>query len=262
MVSPVGVTPRCAVHPEVDAGATCQRCGGFVCEACTTWVMGVLYCAACSLRPEVNYLETFRLKLWGRRDTNAWLVGCGTLVLLAGVLTAFVEGEWRLALVMLGAAGVGGAFYLGQRWARTALVFTPVVAGLASMALFGPVMLVGGFLLFVTALQIFLDPRNRLFFQVEVSEKELRRLWDLRVNNPLARHALSLGFASFICPVFGPPAVVMGAMALRKVDSRARPPIGRGWQAVAGMLLGVGGTALWVLVLGPLMKGMLERLPA
>jgi len=262
MVSPVGVTPRCAVHPEVDAGATCQRCGGFVCEACTTWVMGVLYCAACSLRPEVNYLETFRLKFWGRRDSNTYLVGCGTLVLLAGVLTAFVQGEWRLALVLLGAAGVGGAFYLGQRWARTALVFTPVVAGLMGAALFGPVVLVGGFLVFVTALQIFLDSRNRLFFQVEVSEKELRRMWDLRVNNPLARHALSMGFASFFVPLFGPPAVVLGAIALRKVDSTARPPIGRGWQAVAGMLLGVGGSALWLLVLGPMVKSLLERLHA
>ncbi|MFY2560322.1 DUF4190 domain-containing protein [Corallococcus terminator] len=262
MVSSVGVTPRCAVHPEVDAGATCQRCGGFVCEACTTWVMGVLYCAACSLRPEVNYLETFRLKFWGRRDPNTWMVGGGTLVLLAGVLTAFVQGAWRLALVLLGAAVVGGAFYLGQRWARTALVFTPVVTGLMGAALFGPVMLVGGFLLFVTALQILLDPRNRLFFRMEVSEKELRRMWDLRVNNPLARFALSMGISSFFLPFLGPLAVVLGVIALRKVDSRARPPIGRGGHALASILLGVGSVALWLLVLWPLMKSLLERLHA
>ncbi|NTX38187.1 MULTISPECIES: DUF4190 domain-containing protein [unclassified Myxococcus] len=262
MVSLVGVTPRCALHPEVEAGGTCQRCGGFVCEECSTWVMGVLYCAACSLRPEVNYLETFRLKLWGRRDTNAWLVGVGTLAVLAGVLTALLQGVWPMALVLLGAAVVGGAFYLGQHWARTALVFTPVVAGVAGAAMFGPALLVGGFLLFVTALQIFLDTRNRLFFRVDVSEKELRRLWDLRVNNPMARHALSLGFTTFIFPVLGPVAVVFGLIALRKVDSRARPPIGKGWQAVAGILLGVGGTVLWLLLFGPLMKGFLERLPA
>ncbi|QSQ11958.1 B-box zinc finger protein [Myxococcus landrumensis] len=254
MAPMVGVTPRCAVHPDEEADATCQRCGAFVCGTCATWVMSVLYCTDCAARPEVNYLEVFRLKFWGKRDANAWVVGIVSLGLIAGAAFAASQGEWLAAVVMLGAAGVGGGFFLGQRWARPALVLTPITAGLVAASVHGPGALVLSFLVFVSALQTFLDARNRLFFRVEVSEKDLRRLWDLRVNNPLARNALSLGITSFIIPVFAPFAVLVGALALRKVDLNARPPIGRKGQAMAAIVLGVGAVVFWVLVVIPYLQ--------
>lgn len=216
--------------------------------------MAVLYCTDCAARPEVNYLEVFRQGLWGKRDANAWVVGVVSLGLVAGGAWVASMREWFLAALMLGASGVGACFFLGQRWARTGLVATPVVAGLVGMSSQGPGALVLGFLMFVSALQTFLDARNRLFFRVEVSEKDLRRLWDLRVNNPLARNALSLGLTAFIIPVFAPFAVLVGALALRKVDPHARPPIGRKAHAIAAIVLGLGAGVFWVLVMIPYLQ--------
>ncbi|MFY1828189.1 B-box zinc finger protein [Myxococcus fulvus] len=261
MVSSVGVVPRCAVHPEEEAGATCQRCGAFTCDTCATWVMGVLYCATCAARPEVNYLEVFRQEHWGQRDANAWTVAGGTLLLvgLAG-LAVYLE-EWRLVPLLLGAVGMGVAFFLGQSWARPGLVLTPVVGGLWATSLYGPAALVAAFLMFISALQIFLDTRTRLFFRVEVSEKDLRRLWNLKVNNPLARHALSAGISSVFFPLMVPMALVLGLLGLRAVDAQARPPIGRKGQALAGIALGLGALALWGLVLWrPVTQAVFDRL--
>ncbi|MCP3137098.1 DUF4190 domain-containing protein [Pyxidicoccus xibeiensis] len=257
-VSP-GALPRCGVHPEELAAATCQRCGGFICTACSTWVMGTLYCAVCAARPEVNYLEDFRRKYWGKRDSGAWLVGAGSLALVfLAVMTALGLKRVDAALALLAAAGVGVAFFLGMRWARALLLVMPaacvgfVIAPDNGIAGLGAV-----FILFVFALQLFLDTRSRLFFQVDVSEKALRRLWELRVNNPLARHAASLGFSSLFMPLFAPLAIILGVIALRRVDPQARPPIGRRGQALTGIVLGVASVLAWVLFLGPVVWTML-----
>ncbi|NVI99420.1 hypothetical protein HV824_14995 [Myxococcus sp. AM009] len=249
-----GALPRCALHPEALAGATCQRCGGFVCTACTTWVMGQMYCPDCAARPEVNYLETFRLGLWGRRDASAWLVIGVAELLLFLALGALVGGTFHLALAFLASAGVGLAFFLGMRWARLGLLAVPLLAMLLTAPSMGAPALVF-FVPLMVAVNIFRDTRSRLFFRLDVPERELRRLWDLRVNNPLARHALSLsvgslllhvltpllsfigvGFVlSFICMAMATLALVLGAVALRRVDPEARPPIGRRWEALGAM---------------------------
>ncbi|WP_342377640.1 hypothetical protein NVS55_00020 [Myxococcus stipitatus] len=258
MVPMVGVTPRCAVHPNVEADATCRRCGAFVCGVCSTWVMSVLYCADCAARPEVNYLDVFRQGLWGKRDATAWWVGIFSLGFVAGGAWLASVGEWLLAMLLWASAGVGGCFFLGQRWARTGLAVAPVVVGIVAFWKMGPVALVCALLLFISTLKIFLDARNRLFFRVEVSEQDLLRLWDLHVNNPLARTALSLGVASFIIPVFAPFAVLVGALALRKVDPHARPPIGRKEHAMAGIGLGLGAVVVWVLLVTPYFQRLIS----
>ncbi|MFP2925349.1 DUF4190 domain-containing protein [Pyxidicoccus sp. 3LG] len=258
-VSP-GALARCAVHPEELAAATCQRCGGFVCTACTTWVMGSLYCASCAARPEVNYLDEFRRQLWGRRDSGAYLVGAGTLLLAVGTVTSLAIGDVASALGMLAATGVGVCFFLGMRWARYVLPFVPLGLGFqaAPELGFSPVWL---FVIpFVISLQLLLDTRSRLFFRMDVSEKALRRLWELRVNNPLARHALSLGVSAVFLPLLAPFAIVLGFMALRRVDLQARPPIGRRGQALAGIVLGVGALLAWALLFGPRLMGGLRGL--
>ena len=252
---PPSALPRCAVHPDELAGSTCARCGSFVCTACTTWVMGTLYCAACAARPEVNYLESFRLKYWGRRDPGAYLVGGGTLVFAWGGVAALQEGYVYSALAMLAAVVVGMAYFLGKRWARLPMLLTPLVLGLlATLAsdtpAFAPALLV-----FVAAAQLYMDPRGKLFFRVEVSERELRRLWEREVNNPLARHAVALGLSALFLPLFAPFAILLGFLALRRVDLQARPPIGRRGQALAGVALGLGAVALWVFVVVPFLSG-------
>ena len=238
---------RCAAHPEELASATCQRCGAFVCGACTAWVLDSLYCPGCAARPEVNYLEKLRQDLWGKRDGAAWFVACCSLLSLIGAQAAFRSGNVPVLLSLLATVAVGVCFFLGMRWARYALLLVPVALAKASAPDIG-IYAVGVFffpLLFV--LQILRDIRNQLFFRLKVSEHELRKLWDLRVNNPLARHAVSLGVLSFMIPLLAPAAVVCGAIALRRVDPHARPPIGRRASSLFGMALGMGATAVWVL---------------
>ncbi|QDE94389.1 MULTISPECIES: hypothetical protein [Myxococcus] len=260
-----GALPRCALHPDALAGATCQRCGGFVCTACTTWVMGRMYCPPCAVRPEVNYLETFRLGLWGRRDGSAWLVGGVTVVLVGLALVALMAGDVGTTLACLGSAGVGVAFFLGMRWARMGLLAMPLLAMLlTAQSLGAPALLF--FIPLMVAVNVFRDTRSRLFFRLDVPERELHQLWDLRVNNPLARHALSLSVGSLFLPVLAPLlsfffdvgsaltfvfvgmamlALILGVVALRRVNPEARPPIGRRWEALGAVCLALVALALW-----------------
>ncbi|GHG88487.1 hypothetical protein [Comamonas sp. JC664] len=259
-----GALPLCAVHPEAFAGATCQRCGSFICTPCTTWVMGRMYCPTCAARPEVSYLETFRLQLWGRRDAGAWMVGLGTVTLAGLAVVALLAGDFALGLALWASVGVGTAFFLGQPWARLALLALPLAAMLLTARSLGaPALLF--FVPFTIALNLFRDTRSRLFFRLDIPERELHRLWDRQVNNPLARHALALGVGSLSLPVFSPLmrffsglsvllvlfvvmamlAMVLGSVALRRVDLDARPPIGRRWEALVGMGLGLLSLGVW-----------------
>jgi hypothetical protein len=245
---------RCAAHPEELAGSTCHRCGTFVCGTCSTWVMGALYCPGCAARPEVNYLETFRRQRWGKRDVGAWLVGGGTLVLAWLGVVAFGKGQVPLTLGLVGAVIVGLGWFGGQRWARVPLLLTPLAAGLLATPSLGVLALAFGLIFFFSALQLFLDTRGKLFFRVAVPERELHRLWNREVNNPLAQSALTLGVGAIFLPLFAPLAILCGVLALRRVDLKARPPIGRRGHALAGIGLGVGAVALWGVVVIPLLQ--------
>ncbi|NMO20318.1 DUF4190 domain-containing protein [Pyxidicoccus fallax] len=263
---PPSALARCATHPDELAGATCQRCGGFMCGTCATRVMYELglYCPACAARPEMNYLETFRQKLWGKRDSGAWLVAFFVPFAIAGGVKALRVGAVPAAVSLLASAGVGVGFFLGQRWARYALLLVPfALVFLALPALGVP----QGFaqvaaLIFplLGALQLFLDPRNQLFFRLDISQRALHRLWDLKENNPLARHAVTLGVGAFMLPLFAPIAIVCGCIALRRVDPQARPPIGRRGSAVSGIVLGVLALVFWAYALMYLF-GFVSHLP-
>ncbi len=248
---PPALAPRCAAHPEEAAGATCQRCGAFLCTACSTWVTGQVYCPDCAARPEVSYLEAYRLSLWGRRDSWTWFVGFITVFLGAAAVWTLLEGAWYVPPVLFVATGIGAAFFLGMRWARFALLLFPVVVGLLLMRTFGVLGFASCLVPFATALQIFRDTRNRLFFRIDIPERELHKLWNLRVNNAFAQRALSVGLSSLIFPPVAPLGVVFGIIGLMRVDPEARPPIGRRGQAIAGIAFSVAAVLLWALFILP-----------
>ncbi|MBZ4335931.1 DUF4190 domain-containing protein [Corallococcus interemptor] len=261
---------RCAVHPDLPAGGTCFRCGSFICADCATSVAGLearLYCQACAARPDVNYLEALRQRYQGRRDEWAWVVG-GVTVLLC-VATAAALAQWGLratrgslfTLLPLVPVPVGVAFFLGQRWARHALLVTPLVMAVVADALVPD----GRFLYFLcaipgvlTGLHVHRDVRNQLFFRLPVSPGALKALWDQRYNNPMARQALRLGYSSLVMPLLAPFAVICGAVALKRVDPAATPPIGRRGQALAGLVLGLIGPLLWGVAVLPWLSDRLH----
>jgi hypothetical protein len=255
---PLGpIAPRCATHPEQASTGTCARCGTFFCAGCTRVLFDVAYCATCAERPEVSYLERFRLKFWGKRDSWAWTMGLCGLGLAAFAVTMALDQWYPLALAFAGCAGVCGAFFLGRPWARTALI----AASMLSAAVCAQQRLVPAAaalaLLFLTAVAVHGNTRSQLFFRQPVPVYKLQALWHLLENNPLARSALSCAILGLILPLLAPLGIVLGVIALRRVNPHAVPPIGRKGHAVTAIVLGGLTLVSWLLMLSPvLLKGL------
>ncbi|PTL77123.1 DUF4190 domain-containing protein [Vitiosangium sp. GDMCC 1.1324] len=258
--APSATVPRCAVHPESPAGGICGRCGGFFCDACATWVLGAVYCTACAALPEVNYLETFRLKLWGRRDSWAWMLGFWGLVALGLGAVLLFGGDTFAGVLALACAGVGVGCFFRQGWARVGLLAVPAGMVVAGLVREDPALGLPSLFLLGLAYTVHQDPRHRLFFRLPLPDAVLLRLWDRFENNPLARLGLQLGLYGVLVPVFAPLALGLGFVALRRVNPEARPPIGHGGQALAAMGLGLGSLVLWVGLFWPRLSELLHAL--
>jgi hypothetical protein len=264
---PLGpITSRCAAHPEEAASGTCSRCGTFFCAACQRLIFdkddkAKAYCAECARRPDINYLELFRLKLWGRRDAWAWVIGLYGLGLTVFAGVMLVNRQYVPALATGACAGVCMAFFLGVPWARQALILTPPGVGAVGGALgyFSALALPPLFLIFFAALFAYVSPRSQLFFRQEVSVPQLHRLWHQREDNPLARHAMSFALGGLFLPLFAPVAIVLGVEALRRVNPDAMPPVGRRGQSLAAVVLGFVITGTWLMFLWPLLAGFIPE---
>lgn len=250
-----GPGARCHRHPERPAVASCERCGNFLCAGDRVLLDRRVYCATCSARPDVDYLEAYRLKYWGKRDAWAWLFGLGGLYnVVAGPLlvlaTTLSETRERAGVLALGAlltlVGINNlCFFFGVKWSRYGVVASTALFGLAQVFTLGPAGLITlAFGLAITA-SILLNTRNKLFFEMEVSREALKKSWDIYSNNRLARSATLAGIAGLLLGIFAPVALVAGILALRRVDPNAHPPIGNRGYAIAGIVLGVVGTLLW-----------------
>jgi hypothetical protein len=257
---------RCAVHPDVAAVGACTRCGQFYCAPDQRFVDAIAYCATCATRSDVDWLEQFRLKYWGKRDSWAWLMGLSAVfnavsVVAMGVVVVFgdqvplhgsdLASFGFVVFQQVAAAVVCAAFWKGVRLARVGLLVLPLLLCVV------PILAPAGFSIFAAALPllfaiaIYQDTRNRLFFKIEVPRERLRRLWDRYANNTLARVGFQLSLAGLLMPFLSPFGLGCSILGLRRVDPDARPPVGRKGQAIAGVVLGVLGLfvgAGWVFV--------------
>src|SRR5512140_1650253 len=163
---------RCSLHPDRPALLACRRCGAFICEEDQRPVDSEIYCPACAVRPDVDFLEAFRLKYWGVRDSWAWLFGFGALVNAAIAIALVSVAEYVASSLLAASAAVGFAFCIGARWARYGpLVFSALLLGFWSVELsLSPsgdatfrAVASSGFVLLV-AVGVYFDTRNRLFF--------------------------------------------------------------------------------------------------
>jgi hypothetical protein len=201
---------------------------------------GKTFCATCAARPDVNYLETFRLKFWGKRDGWAWLIGFGGLVGLINVAQSLSAGQYAAAIGGLVGSAVNVSFFFGLRWARYGFLATIVLAALITIAA-APEnsrgVVVGTFVVpLVIALAVFNDTRNQLFFKVEIPRARLQKAWDLYMNNTVARAGFMMSLIGVIMPPFAVLGLVASIIGLRNVDPNAMPPIGRKGQALAGIV--------------------------
>ena len=248
--APATQEARCFVHPEEPALGTCTRCGTFYCARDHRTVGDKDYCASCAARPEVDYLEAFRLKHWGKRDGWAWLAAIGALINLLFGFQLLASGPENLlfAIIALASAAVGVCFWAGLQFARLALCFVPIVSMIVGGVTQGAPAVASGVLPFLITLVIYNDTRNKLFFRVEVPPQALQKAWNLYSNNPVARAGFVLSILGLLLPLLSPVALVCSIIGLRRVNPAAHPPIGRKGQAIAGIVLGSLGI-LWGLIL-------------
>jgi hypothetical protein len=240
-VVPMAEGAMCQAHPNEPAEGACTRCGTFYCSADHRVVLGKPYCDTCAVHPEVDYLEGFRLKLWGKRDAWTWVIGFGAVVnLILGVSLLVLNPEEMLvqALFSLWAGGVGACFWLGMPWARGAFLFVPVGSVILGVMTTGPAAIAQGVVPMAIVVSIFNDTRNKLFFKQHVSMEALQKAWHLYMNNRVARAGFLLGILGVLVPGVGVIAIICSIIGLRRVDPNSHPPVGRKGQAIAGIVLG------------------------
>ncbi len=217
---------------------TCTRCGSFVQTADVRLMFDKPFCATCAARPDVNYLEAFRLKYWGKRDSWAWLIGIGTPFTVLAIVGGIASEAWLSLPGQLASLVFGVAFFLGQRWARWGMLaaftlnFLPLLQT-PELAIVAVISLLFGAAIWVS---IITSTLNKLFFKLEVSQKELQKAWDLFANNTLARAGFLLGMTSLLMWPVGFLALPVSIVGLTRVDPNAMPPIGRKGQAIAGIV--------------------------
>lgn len=256
-VVPVPAGATCPRHAGAAAIAACRRCGTFVCVEDRVSLDGSDFCRECAARPDVDYLEAFRLKYWGKRDSWAWFFGVTAVLnviiglsILANALTGERSGtNVALGIVILVWAVLAGAFWAGVKAARWGLagafaLYAVVLVAAAGIAGVGGIIFPLAFV--ASALG---SVRTKLFFKLDVPREQLRKHWALLHDNVLARNALMLGAVGLLFGPFAPLGLVLGIVALRRVDPTAYPPIGRKAHAVAGIVLGALGTLIWGTVL-------------
>lgn len=218
----------------------CTRCGVFVERSDDVkFLFAKPYCSTCAARPDVDYLEAFRLKYWGKRDVWAWLMGLGVPFTLLGLVGSVSSGAWLGVPGQLASLIVGVAFFLGRPWARwgglimVGLNLLPALTQPSQALLIVGVMAVSA-LIWVAIIQTTL---NKLFFKVDVSRQQLQQAWDLYANNTLARTGFLLGLLSLLVWPLGAVALPLSIVGLLRVDPNASPPIGRKGQAIAGIVV-------------------------
>ncbi|MHB8877558.1 MAG: B-box zinc finger protein [Myxococcaceae bacterium] len=249
----------CPNHPGEPAVGSCTRCGAFVCVAEWTLVDAAGYCPTCAAREDVDYLEAFRKRYWGKRDSWGWLLGLGAPLQIAGGFFSLVGGTPQGVLpgILLVASGINAAlFWFGVPLARLGLVLLVLVWTLTYFFLIGPLALVSGLISGMVVGSILTTTRTKLFFKMEVPRPALRKCWDQLANNVIARQAYSLSLGGLLVPGMGLVALMLGIVGLTRVNRKARPPVGKLPHAIAAIVIGLAGTALTGAVLWSIVRQM------
>ncbi|KFA94478.1 DUF4190 domain-containing protein [Archangium violaceum] len=265
---PAASEARCPAHPQKPVLGACARCGTFFCEYDRETVNGKDYCDTCAEHPDVDYLEAFRLKYWGKRDAWTWLVGFGAVfnffagaIILANELVNKDTGNTGLllGLIALVGSGVGVCFWMGMPFARLALCFVPIASLFVSGFVAGAEAVGRGIWPVIITFVMYNNTRNKLFFKEEVSREALQKAWHLYSNNTVARAGFMLSFLSLLIGVLAPISLLCSIIGLRRVNPTATPPVGRKGQAIAGIVISSVSLVGWGTFFGATLLKMLLR---
>jgi hypothetical protein len=254
------------VHPEAVAVAVCDRCGDYHCAACHKRIAGQALCASCRQLPGVDYLEETRLRYWGKRDGFVWYFGGFSVLsqLLAlrravplDVATLSGQALWtivgiaylllyRPARIGLIVAACANALVIAWRAAYGTIPLTAAQLKLLGGSTgFGIMSVVAAVLTLLLVIAAYQSPRNKLAFEIEIDESDLRRVYDTYRSNPLAMRAAWYGALSLFLPFSGAITLAMGAVALRRANLSAWPPRGGRKPALIGIVLSALGVLGW-----------------
>ncbi|MGV3623232.1 MAG: hypothetical protein ACO1OB_20600 [Archangium sp.] len=249
---------ECPKHPGVEAVGACSRCGRFFCAAEAKRIEFKTYCEECAARAEIDWLGKHYAKLEGKRSGLAWfllvvgigLIGFGTFTAIDA--SSASQRFFGFALLSWGIACA--SVFSGRpltRWTQMAMA--PVVGFfvfLSSGQEFAGVLTTCCLWLF--AGMTLTDLRTRLFFRVPVERAALARHYERYGNNPLAVVASRLAFISLVVPGMSLLALVLGGIALSRVNRKAVPPVGSIGTALGAIAFSVFTSALWIMWLGRL----------
>lgn len=261
----VEALPAAPVFPEGAATPVptlppipCERCGIFLTPEATAHLFGKTYCTACAARSDVNYLKAYRDAHWGKRDSWAWLYGVVALFEMLTALSVFVlptESKWGQsaggasgAAVLVLASVIHALFWLGVKAAR------PVLLGLA-IVVFIDNAIQGGqpnILEIIFAAAVLFSTRNKLFFRIEPTEKQLLKAWRAVHDNRIALWSRGLALIALmsmlswvglahlaaVTLVLSMGSVMTGVVGLKRVNPAATPPVGQRGAALFGIIGG------------------------
>ena len=237
--APVAVAPP----PE----QTCSRCGSFLELSTYQLILGRAYCPTCAARADVNYPRVYRDAHWGKRSGWAWFMGAVSLLaFFTGAVTLTKSPGIAVGLLL---SGVGYLlFWTGHRTGRAALVAVTVVGTVLNLT---QGQLPNPFAIVFCVLAL-INPRTKLFYKLEVPERELATAWLAQHDNLPAQWSAGLGLVSIVTIVtfqaswkfafgtigLGLFSMVLGVIGVRRVNLEAVPPVGRRLGALLGGLAG------------------------
>lgn len=242
----------CPTHPGAESVGTCARCGRFYCAPELVELAGQRYCGDCGVREDVDWLGHHYRRLEGTRSGLVWVLFLMGLVVGVGDLAAVLTtDEWKERIVGAGVlvfAVACVAMITGKVQTRIALVAASLIAALLfAVGSRNPLAALAAVPLLGLAGAAWTDVRTRLFQRVPVPRETLRKHYKREGSNPLAITASRLAFLSLLIPGLGLLSLVLGVMALTRIDSKAVPPVGNLSAALAAILFSVFTTAFWAL---------------
>jgi hypothetical protein len=234
---------------------TCARCGRFYCAAERIELDALSYCGDCGVRPDVDWLGHHYRALEGKRSGLAWtllLIGLG-LVAVGLMVMLTPDAKWEAVLIGLGFAIYGAACvatFLGRPKLRGVLFPAGLVAGVLFLAGFRHVAATFSLIpLLLLAGATWTDVRTRLFYRVPVPRPVLYAHYQREGSNPLAVQASRLALLSLFIPGVCFISLVMGVMALTRIDSKAVPPVGNLSAALGAVIFSLLTSFMWVMSL-------------
>lgn len=242
---------ECPRHPGAESVGTCERCGRFYCAAERIDLDLHFYCGDCGVRDDVDWLGKHYAPYLGRRSGMAWfLLVAGFVVVAFALFGLEFTKTWDERLRVVGVLVLGAApmtVISGQAWSRWVMFASvPMAAGIFVFATGEPWAAAGAFPSLLLAFATSNDVPTRLFFRLHVGRPELRRHFERSGNNPLAVSASRLAILGLFLPGLGVATLVMGVIALTRVNSKAVPPVGNASVAVGAIIFSVFTSLIWL----------------